>query len=129
QGPGATYAYIRAARAWDIAEDKQQELATWEKAYARHSAAELGWAAASGLAAARFDSGDVDAAVTVLVEWAGQRGSYDAQRSLFDAARYQELAGQTEQALVSYQALVDRFPQSMLADQTAAAIGRLQSNG
>lgn len=128
-GAGATYALLRAAQAWRVADDDAQALATWEKAHAQGAKGELGWAAASGLAAARFDADDVDGAVEVLTGWAGKQEGYEAQRALYEAARYQELAGRSEAAITSFEAFAARFPESPLAAEATSAVGRLRSEG
>jgi predicted negative regulator of RcsB-dependent stress response len=128
-GAGSTYALIRAAQAWRVADDDAQLLATWERAHARGAKGTLGWAAASGLAAARFDQGDVDGAIQVLTTWAGKATDYEAQRALFESARYQELAGRKDAAIAAFESFSTTFPESALKSDAAAALDRLRSQG
>lgn len=129
KGAGSTYALLRAAQAWRVADDDAQLLATWERAHAQGAKGTLGWAAASGLAAAKFDAGDVDGAVSVLTAQAGKGTDYEAQRALFEAARYQELAGRKDAALAAFESFSTTFPESPLKAEAVAAVDRMRSQG
>lgn len=129
RGPGAVYAYLRAAMAWHIAEQPDQELETWKKAAARNAGGELGWAAVSGYAAALFDKGDVDTAISTLSTWGMANTGYEAQRALFEVAHYQDLAGRKDQAITAYQDFQTRFPASPLVGQATSNLNRLRGQG
>jgi len=128
-GPAAAYTWIKAAQAFSIAEDADQELAAWEAANAIGATGELGWSAVLGLATALADKGEVDRAVTLLKGWAGDATTYEAQRCLFEVGRIYELAGRGDEAVAALEAFGQRFPDSPMAADVAASLNRMRSNG
>ncbi len=129
KGPGGTYAWIHAARAYQAAELPDKQLEAWTKAHERGEDGELGWASASGLSGVLFDQGKVDEAVAVLTQHAGARKDYAAQRSLYEAARFLELSGRGPEAAAAFEAFQVAHPESPLASLAATAAARLREQG
>lgn len=128
-GTGGTYAWVQAARAWQAAENTEKQAEAWTRAHERGDKGEMGWAAASGLSGALFEQGKVDEAVALLTQYAATTTGYPAQRSLYEAARYLELAGRGPEAAAAYEAFQKAHPESPLASLAATAVGRLREPG
>lgn len=129
KGPGGTYAWVHAARAYQVAELPDKQLEAWTSAHERAEPGELGWASASGLSGVLVDQGKVDEAVAVLTQHAGARKDYPAQRSMYEAARFLELAGRGPEAAAAFEAFQTAYPESPLVSLAVSAAARLREQG
>lgn len=128
-GAGKTFAYIQAAQAWAVAEDAEGALGAWKKAHEVGAKASLGMAAVSGYASALVDQDRTDDAVAVLEAYAASTTGYRSARARFEAARYLELAGQTDASLSLLEQLQQEQPDSVLSEDVAEAVTRIRSQG
>lgn len=127
-GTAAAMAWLRAAETWERAGKKDEALAAYKAADAIGAAGAVGWATKSSLAEALADRGDIDGAAAIYREVANGK-DFQAQSALYSLGQLYAGAGRREDAGKAFEEFTGRFADSTLADEVAAARGRLVGGG
>lgn len=127
-GTASVMAWLRAAETWERAGKKDEALAAYKAADGVGAGGAVGWAAKSSLAEALADSGDVDGAAAIYRDVANGK-DFQAQSALYALGRLYAAAGRREDAGKAFEEFSGRFADSTLADEVAAARGRLVGGG
>lgn len=125
--PSATMAWVRAAQTWERAGKADEARKAWENAKNSGGKGPLEAVGVVGLAHQKARAGDVDGAVADLRAVQGE--GFEAQWALYQAGLIYEGAGRKEDARKVFDEFRTRFATSVLADQVAAAQGRLVEAG
>lgn len=125
-GTAAAMAWLRAAEMWKRAGKTDEVGAAFEKAHAAAAPGAVGWAARAGLASSRAEKGDIDGAATLLREAANGKDFY-AERGLYELGQLYARSERPDDARKAFEEFGGRFADSTLADDVAAAMGRLGS--
>ena len=127
-GTASVMAWLRAAETWERAGKKDEALAAYKAADAVGASDAVGWAAKSSLAAALADRGDVDGAAAIYRQAANGK-DFQAQSALYALGQLYAQAGRREDAGKAFEEFSGRFADSTLADEVAAARGKLVGGG
>jgi len=120
-GVGAAYAWAEAADAYTKAGKADEALAAWQAGATVDAKGALGWRIASGLANALLAKKDVDGATAALRTFADKGEGVISEQALFMVGRVLLEAGRKPEAVQVFEQFDQRFPNSTLKDQVAAA--------
>jgi tetratricopeptide (TPR) repeat protein len=124
-GTATIMAWQRAADAYERVGDTEQAISSLQSAYDAQGARLLGWSVASRLASMKVSSGDVEGAVALFqAHTAGE--DFVAQHASLELGLLQESSGRSDEALTTLLGFLERFPDSLFAEQAAEALSRLQ---
>lgn len=125
-GAAAAMAWLRAAETWNRAHKADEAALAYEKANAVGASGMLGYAALTGLANSKASKGDVDGAAALYKAASAKGTDFAVQRALLDLGLLYESAGRKEDAARVFEEFNTRFADSTLAEDVAAASGRLR---
>ncbi len=123
-GTAAVMALLQAAEVFRNANQGDDALRAYEKAFALKPDGVLGWAAASGLAAEKARKGDAEGAMTIYRQFSSG-DDIAAEEATWGLAVLLEEAGKKDEARQTLTDLMTRFPKSPHLDEAAKALKRL----
>jgi tetratricopeptide (TPR) repeat protein len=126
QGPAEVMAWLKAAEAWKRAGDTEARLRALQSAVDADASGILGWSAASQLAHAKAETGDVAGAAEILTGVSRSASGVIAEKALLDLGLIYESAERADEATRTLEDFTTRFPESPLSSQAAEALSRLK---
>ncbi len=125
-GSAAVAAWIKAGAAWQRAGDAEKAAAAFKAAHGVGASGVVGWSAASQYASTQADAGDVTAAIATLTTVRPLVSGLEADQTDLAIAMLREESGDAAGAKAAYQSFIDTKPASVLVEQAADGLARLQ---
>lgn len=126
-GTSAVAAWLKAGAAWKRAGDSEKGLAAFASAHSIGATGLVGWSAGSQYASSQADAGDVAGAISTLESVRLMVSGLEADQVELAIAMLREESGDTAAAKAAYQAFVSANPTSVLLEQAADGIARLEN--